>query len=278
MANKIFKGIMHVHSRYSGDADFTIKQIKEKFPYDFILFSEHDKGMDKKSFDDFLKDCRKNTSEKFLCVPGLEISRSKAHILLYGTEKLFCDNDKNIEEYFRKEKLKGCLVVLAHPHKIAVSRKIIGMLNGVEAWNFDYNGAKNLPLYQFRLFNKFKKINHKLSAFAGYDFHRNIKNEQIIYVEAGSLTKRDILRSIKHGRFWYKIDGYKIFPDGTVYYKDRSLNAYPLKILWLIAVSSGIKLLQGILRAGSMSLDTLGIKGSGRIFLAKIIKKIYGKI
>jgi hypothetical protein len=282
MAKRIFKGIMHVHSTYSGDADFTIAEIKNKLAQglDFILFTEHNnKGMTKKSFENFLRDCKKNSSKEFLCISGLEIEMGRVHTLLYGMSEFFYfEDDKKNKEEIKKAIRKGCVGVLAHPPKVLVSKELAEELDGVEVWNFDYNGAKTLPLYQFKLFRKFLRINNKLFAFLGYDFHRTMKREQVVCLELESLSKENILAELKEGRFWYEVDEYKIYPTGDVVWKDKPLNKYFFKMTKLRCVSVCTKSLHSVLRAGTIVLNVLGVRGKFRLFLGNVVKKMYGKV
>ena len=71
-----FRGVAHVHSTYSFDGRLTLDELAVSFKargIQFVLMSEHVESLDPEKLGSFISDCKQNSDESLLLIPGIEI-------------------------------------------------------------------------------------------------------------------------------------------------------------------------------------------------------------
>ena len=81
--------VSHVHSEWSYDAKWTLKDLAAKFSERgccVLMMTEHDRGFSPSRLAEFRKACTDASSDKILVVPGIEYSdaANRAHVLTWG--------------------------------------------------------------------------------------------------------------------------------------------------------------------------------------------------
>jgi len=201
----LLKGIVHVHSTYSHDGKLTIEEIANicrKHEYDFAIITEHTESMNERKVKELVKECKQNSDEKLILIPGIELAtKEDIHILGIGVKKF--SDEKKIEKVIEFiHKSKG-IAVLAHPHKYKkLPKNKFEKLDGIEIWNFEYEGITP-RMSNIKLFKELKKKNKKLFAYSGLDFHRMFHDRDILtFVKTKSFSEKEILTVLKKGEFY----------------------------------------------------------------------------
>lgn len=165
--------VCHVHSEWSYDAKWPLKDLAEAFQkrgYRVVLTTEHDLGFTEARRIAHRQACQEASSDSLLVVPGMEYSdaENRVHVLVWGPVP-FLGEGLPTGELLQKVKAAHGVAVLAHP-----SRKkawqcfdpswIPGLL-GIELWNRKTDGWSPSPAAPALLEGT------TLMPFAGLDFH-----------------------------------------------------------------------------------------------------------
>lgn len=203
-----YRGVIHVHSSdFSPDAKFSFEEVANYFKengYNFVCMTEHSDFMNSKKLASLVSKCKKLSGKKFLLIPGIELTTSgKVHTLGLGLKK-YHESDtvgENIK-FINKNK---AISILSHPKKYhIISVDQLNEINGIEIWNFEYDGM--FPrVSSIDILKKLRKRNPNIFGFVGLDFHRNIHKRKIyLEVNARLLTEKEILNSLRKGNFTMK--------------------------------------------------------------------------
>ena len=164
----------HVHSSWSYDAKWSLKEIADSFRrrrYGVILMSEHDRSFDDQTWAQYQIACQEASSDEILLVPGIEYEDSDGvvHTPVWGDGVPFLGAGRRTIDLLRDAREAGATAVFAHPwRKNAISRyrpEWAPLLSAVEIWNRKYDGIA--PSRALRQFSDREGINPLVSL----DFH-----------------------------------------------------------------------------------------------------------
>jgi len=265
----IYKLAPHVHVQ-GHDPNIknpSIKDIVHFFSdYDIILMVMHSTNTDKKHYSYFVKECKKNSTKNKLLIPCLENSGESCHVLLVGA----VDYTKDIFNPYR-----SYLTILAHPYARGYNKNKINNLNleqfdGIEVWNLLGNSREYPSL---KTLNLFKNASKKVKSHVGLDEHPPFeKSDAAMFVECENLNTKDVLDSLKNGRFYNKINGFTITSEGAISYHGKNLGAV-LRIKSFIRESTN-HLTFFIFTLGSNMFKKVGVQGRVRYIVNRTLKKI----
>jgi hypothetical protein len=236
---KWYKGNLHCHSTNS-DGQMTPAEVAQHYKkngYSFLMFSEHEIYTNNSEFN----------SEDFLIIPGVEkahylqeknieyhflgieeedevISRNGGKVFVHSEELKHIDmeKDKTVQDTVDYLKENSSIVVLNHPLWSRLEfedMKDIDNIIGVEIFN--YSGEQeNMTGTSVQYLDMLLSRGRKLWCFATDDNHNYCYNNEMprewdscggwISVYSKALTKNDIVKSIKEGKF-YSSSGPEIY-------------------------------------------------------------------
>lgn len=208
---------MHVHSTYSFDGTMSPGQIKElcrKRKTDFVVLTEHADGkhFTPEKMGEMVEECRRLSNDEFLLIPGLEFDCDGMHILAIGVEEYPMESD--LEKLIDRIHEKGGLAVLAHVlYYDRIPYEKLLKLDGIEAWNSRYDGRFSPSVKSLRILERFRTYSGGIKVFAGLDLHDKCAFGHITTMAfSDSLTKQNIMASLKDGRF-YSTNGFiRLYP------------------------------------------------------------------
>ena len=93
MANKTFRGIVHIHSSYSHDGENDLDELVSilgRQQLNFALLTEHVEDLSAVDFEHYVERCQSLSTDDLLLVPGLEYTfedeSKRIEILVFGRE------------------------------------------------------------------------------------------------------------------------------------------------------------------------------------------------
>jgi hypothetical protein len=203
----------HVHSEWSYDGRFSLKDLSEKFRRRgsrILLMTEHDRGFTARRFDEYRAACADASSDKILVVPGMEYSdrANRVHVLVWGVP--FLGEGLPTGEMLEAVQSAEGAAVVAHPSRKGVwqdfERQWGEFLIGVEVWNRKYDGwapSKNAS----NLLKPTKSI-----PFVGLDFHtdRQLFPLSMVLDLPGRVTEDEVLKGLRAGRLSARAFGFPL--------------------------------------------------------------------
>ncbi|MCD6367943.1 MAG: ATP-grasp domain-containing protein [Candidatus Aenigmarchaeota archaeon] len=215
------KGLFHVHSNYSHDGKLSLTEIKKlsiKNGYKFVILTDHAEDFDQKKWMKYVKECKKLSDEKFVFIPGMEISSYDGpHIILVNPKRY--TNSKiltNVVEYVKKNKIFwGIAHIRESDWKILESIKEPPSF--IEVWNSKYHGYST-SLSNLIRFRRFYRTSYHTIGICGNDIHDWKKRLISLYLEyEGELSYEKILNKIKNEKFICSYKSSVFFPNGEFY-------------------------------------------------------------
>jgi hypothetical protein len=193
----------HVHSEWSYDGHFSLRDLSEKFSRrgsSILLMTEHDRGFSAHRFEEFRAACAEASSDNILVVPGIEYSdrANRVHVLVWGVP--FLGEGLPTGEMLEAVQAANGAAVLAHPSRKGVWRDFeaqwVDRLVGIEVWNRKYDGwapSKNA-------LNMSQSDNSV--SFAGLDFHtdRQLFPLTMSLDLPGILSEEEVLKCLRSRR------------------------------------------------------------------------------
>jgi hypothetical protein len=174
--------------------------------YEFIAMGEHAEDLDEQKVQLLREQCASSSGNQFCIVPGVEFScRGGIHVFGMGAAGLTHGTDP--VAVVAEIHAQNGLAVLAHPKRTnwECARELLLAADAVEIWNVPYDG-KYLPSFRAPgAFRRMQRVNPKLLAVAGHDFHRKAAFYDVsIEIEARELSQGEILRAVQYGQFAIK--------------------------------------------------------------------------
>ncbi|MBS3098125.1 hypothetical protein J4209_05000 [Candidatus Woesearchaeota archaeon] len=278
MNNKITaKGLFHVHSEYSADSNLKLIDIKRNSNgFNFFILCEHEYGLTRKKFADFLNDCKSHSNKGCLFIPGIEIKIGNSHLLLIGNisfeDYLHLKNKKRVNK-------KDTLLVWAHPEENEIKEisSFLPFLDGIELWNLLHDGTFVFPVKKLRLLRRLKKSNENIKAFIGSDLHNfEFFKKQSLVLSVKRLAIEDVINKIKKGEFFSESGNFKVLGNGSVEFKGKPIAKLPHLTLLSCLYKLYRRLIQLVINISGGILDFLGIKGKVRKRLIIIFRNSFG--
>ncbi|MEM5847361.1 MAG: polysaccharide deacetylase family protein [Candidatus Aenigmatarchaeota archaeon] len=212
------KGIFHIHSDYSHDGKLSLENLKNfclKNDIKFVFLTEHAEDMNKRSWEEYKKECEKFSSRNLVLIPGLEISCKESHILLIDPKKYYFSRSvKKVISYCKRNKI---LFVFAH-----VSPEFYEppSLSIVEVWNKKYHGTVP-PVNNLIWLKKMIRKNKFFYSLGGNDAHKikDLKSAIFLGLESGvnyknvKDLKKNIINNLKMGKFFSYNKFVSLHPD-----------------------------------------------------------------
>jgi len=168
-----------VHSTHSWDGRHPLPELVaflRGLNLDFVLMSEHDRGLDQDVMRRFVSECAILSDDRFLVIPGIEYEATPdyVHVLAYNTRELVPSHDA--AEIARGTRRQGGLAVLAHPHWKNgfrhVAPETLALLQGWEVWNGKADGRWAPDQGNLNRYHLNRRQGLRLLPFAGADLHR----------------------------------------------------------------------------------------------------------
>ncbi len=202
----LFKGLLHVHSSYSGDAEHSLHQLVElgrRKGYSFIGMTEHSESLDPGKTAAYVQECRRISNADCLLIPGIEFTcAGDLHLIGFGVTRYTDSQDPlQVSRLIRDD---GGVVILAHPRRYnyAVPPEVASTLHGIEVWNAGYDG-RYVPDYRsLRLLRSLRMQIGPLLAYGGEDLHRESRSPHVhIQLTCQELREDMVLRALRQGDF-----------------------------------------------------------------------------
>ncbi len=256
------KGFIHIHSNWS-DGELSLLDIKkkaQKMGMSFVLLSDHSSWIgSQEKLDEFKRECKRLSNEKFLMIPGFEVeSREGYHILIYNGD-IFIEDGVEYNDIFNIfSNRKDVFLVLAHASQLLEKPDIdfLKKIDAVEVWNAKYD-SKFAPC--LRVLNWIK--NKDIIPIAGTDAHSLFTLTKLwIEIEIESLEIKEIINSLLYNQF--KIS------NGLISINLKENFNLPLLAYWRI-----VNLFYPASRKFFVSLVRKGLKPPK--FLEKFFHKVY---
>jgi hypothetical protein len=196
---------VHVHSRWSYDADWPLERLARLFSRmgaRAVMMSEHDTGFDGARFEDYVAECRAASTEACAIVPGIEYSSpdNDIHVLTWGLDRFLGEGRPTLDT-LRDVAAAGGAAVFAHPKRRDVWRRFspdwAPYLSAIEVWNRKSDGvapgAEALAI----------QAQTGLPAVVGVDFHRRAQIWPLLNrmdVAAGAPLEAGLVDALRAGR------------------------------------------------------------------------------
>ena len=205
----IFEGISHAHSTYSFDGTLCLADIKrllQQSGYSFALMSEHVERLSSQRFAAFLEECRAQSDEHFLFVPGLEFHRECISVNglarpLHMLDVLdrAVERTNLLQEFFRQ----GSFNILVHPSLAPqhVFEPFLDRIHAVEVWNSKYDGARFPSARTLDIWRTLNASAQYLPVF-GIDLHHPAQLAPLyMSVEMERLSTDELLTTLSASRY-----------------------------------------------------------------------------
>jgi hypothetical protein len=205
VSQKHYRGFAHCHSNYSYDGKYTYSELKELFlkeNLDFVCITEHIEYLDQTQIDTIIDDCRANSDDQFLFIPGIEIDDFVIYFIGINHVKVDFTSSRTI---FDSLLPVASLCVFSHPIKAKYKypQWLIDLCDGVEIWNTKHDGIHYPRIQSLNLLKHVKQSRPHAISLVGMDFHnqRHLSPANIQLSNTGPLTEDFVLNEIKQGNF-----------------------------------------------------------------------------
>lgn len=203
---KYYEGIVHAHTTRSFDGQLSYPELKDflqKQGLSFICVTEHIEGLDQAQIDTIIDECRTNSDDNFLFIPGIEMDCF--FICFLGISHVIVDFSDN-RAVFHSLSKSARMCIFSHPIKARYKypQWLIDQCDGVEVLNTKHDGEHYLRPQSEKLFREISKTRPQIVAVAGMDFH-NRKNYTPIRLrlqQAGPLTTEFVLDALRQNHFF----------------------------------------------------------------------------
>ncbi len=181
---------LHTHTTYSDGLSTPKEMIRQakKVGLDGIAITEHD---NLKSLQDIGKD------DNFLCVPGMEVTALKGHVLAFGVNEPI-PKQRSVEETVDSIHERGGTAVCAHPFNI------IKKFSNHQFYKYKFDAYESLNANAFSFVNDFLKnfyLAREMPQIGATDSHHySTVGKAYTIVEADELSLESILQSIRNGK------------------------------------------------------------------------------
>jgi len=203
----IARGLMHLHTRASKDAELTFEEyvaFARREGLAFLLFAEHRHRMTGEEVRETAAHCDALSTGDLLLVPGQEQQTDapgKLHVLALGVREPLAVTDP--VGAVREIRERGGLAVFAHPARYDRDRyeAILAEVDGIEGWNMRYDGRVGVRESNRALLAERPSV----LALAGVDAHRREDLEDPraprLVVELDRLDEPSLLAALRAGAF-----------------------------------------------------------------------------
>ena len=233
MANKTFRGIVHIHSSYSHDGENDLDELVSilgRQQLNFALLTEHVEDLSAVDFEHYVERCQSLSTDDLLLVPGLEYTfedeSKRIEILVFGREAYI--NAVDIDQIWSHKKKHDLLAILPHPRKLGKTVKIIEpFYDLIEVWNLRFDGGYFLPRDNWELFEELRR-KKEIYAVGGVDYHNLSDRIDLVVVlkELEDLDSTPLLQTLKEGRFHTEYRGLCLRSDLQMVQWKRSVRLF----------------------------------------------------
>ncbi len=200
-----WKGVMHAHSINSYDGKLTYAELRDYFSnnnINFVCMTEHIEQLNQSDIDRIIKECKENSTNDFLFIPGIEMD---CFVIYFVGIKNTAINFKSNKTLYNSFIDNSELCILAHPIKAKYNypKWITDRCDGVEVINTKHDGQHYLRPQSEDLFRQLLLDNNKLIATAGMDFHdrKHFNSIHIRLSNEGPLNENHIIESLRNNDF-----------------------------------------------------------------------------
>lgn len=200
-----YQGLIHCHSTHSYDGRYNYAELREYFlgkGLRFVCITEHIEYLNQQNIDDIIRECRENSDEQFVFVPGIEMDCFYIYFLGLDYVQVDFSSDKTIFDSLQE---KATMCVFSHPIKAKYKYPdwLRAKCDGVEVMNTKHDGHHYLRPQSERLLASVQKERSHAVALAGMDFHyeKNFTPIRLAITKEGSLSEDFVINAIKNGDF-----------------------------------------------------------------------------
>lgn len=200
----VVKGIIHCHTEFSYDSKVTLANLCTKLRHDgfsFVALTEHAEGVTPQDYERFVADCRKESSDTFIAIPGLEILCDDGiEIAGIGISE-FVEGQRPSDVISQIHRLGG-YAVWVHPLKRGKWNGLFFDCDAIEVLNGKIDGilAPNLSL--LRKVKEYRGKGENVQAIFGLDLH-DLNDPLHVWTECivSTLDSSAIIESLYKERF-----------------------------------------------------------------------------
>lgn len=199
------RGLLHVHTTFS-DGELTPAQVRDALRADgfrFACLTDHAEMLTADSLAAYVDICTRLSDQSFLLLPGLEFACDGGlHILGFGCVSLAPSAEPTaVIEHIRRA---GGVAVVAHPRpgQETVIERLIGQLDGIEAWNTKADGRLAPRPGTISLVERLCTGDSGPFAFYGVDWHWRRQYRRLsTQIQVTEANASAVLGALKAGRF-----------------------------------------------------------------------------
>lgn len=201
-----YRGNTHTHARYSDDSEINdvpmIARWYREAGYNFLLLSEHNNHLLERKI--FCYDRLSRPKENFIMICGLELSMSR-HVTALGIDR-FLSGERSLREAVTMTLSAGGVPVLNHPMDPVVTAKEFIETDGLNHIEI-VNGGRlldtpaSIALWDSVMSEPGGRIIYAVAADDNH-YSRQRVGRGWIMVKAKSLSKSEIIESIRSGNFY----------------------------------------------------------------------------
>ncbi len=213
------KGIVHCHTTFSNDGTLSVDELcglLRQEGFDFVGLTEHTKGLSPERYEEFVRECKSQSSEKFAAIPGLEF-RSPDGTEIAGIGLYRSIDDQPPPQMTAEIRAAGGFAIWVHPFKTGRWNGPFLECDAVEVMNGKLDGilAPNLGL--LRAYRRLRREGRGFHALFGLDFH-NVRQTRNVWIECQveKLTVDGIVRALREGNFVSRTAHGSMSSDGKI--------------------------------------------------------------
>jgi hypothetical protein len=212
-----WRGILHVHSRYSYDGEHSLEEIASfagRRGYSFVCMSEHSDTLDEEKVARFVEECGRVSNSGCLIIPGIEFTcQNRLHLMGLGVRGYISSRDPlQVTDFIHSQ---GGIAVICHPirYQYLIPHDLSRVVDGIEVWNGVYDGRLVPNDRSLRLIREVRRYNKSCLAFGGQDLHRLHERDSVeITVDCDRLAEDALVRALKNGDFFIQNPYFKLSP------------------------------------------------------------------
>lgn len=213
------KGIVHCHTNLSYDGQVSLRNLRHqlcKEGFNFVALSEHTSGITKQDYERFADDCKVESSEDFVVIPGIEL-RLNSDIEIVGVGISDLVDAETPDDAIRKIHEFGGYAILVHPSKRKRWNGTFWGCDAIEVLNGKVDGDLAPNFSVLRILKKYQRMGRNIHAIFGLDLH-DIQEPRNIWTECdvSALTGKAVVESLVKGRFMSRTPNGKVLSSGAV--------------------------------------------------------------
>jgi hypothetical protein len=221
---KNIRGIVHCHTNLSYDCQVTLPELSDQLRregFHFVALTEHTQGVTRETYSEFLANCRKETRDDFVVLPGLEF-RCEEGIEIAGLGLWEFMEGALVADVVARVRNQGGYAIWVHPKKRGEADRMLDC-DAVEVLNGKVDGVVAPDLSMVRMVRESSEGQRRRHMIFGLDFH-SFEQGRHVWTECAvsRLDARSVLESLREGRFWNCVAHGRISSSGEMTFSTRA--------------------------------------------------------